>query len=78
MKYTEIDYLRLTFKKAFFSRVFIMKGGIAANKIKKGINLGERALSFIFCLAELIPQYNFHSILSVTQFSFHIASWIGI
>lgn len=42
MKYTEIDYLRLTFKKAFFSRVFIMKGGIAANKIKKSINLGEK------------------------------------
>lgn len=28
-------YLRLTFKKALFSNVFIMKGGIAANEEKK-------------------------------------------
>lgn len=48
MKYIEIDYLRLTFKKAFFSRVFIMKGGIAANKIKKDINVGENGTLFSF------------------------------
>lgn len=57
MKYIEIDYLRLTFKKAFFSRVFIMNGGIAANKIKKkGVKpWREWHFVFIFCLAELIP-----------------------
>lgn len=35
MKYIHIDYLRLTFKKALFSKAFIMKGGIAANEGKK-------------------------------------------
>lgn len=35
MKYTYIYYLRLTFKNALFSSVFIMKGGIAANEEKK-------------------------------------------
>lgn len=43
MKYTYIDYLRLTFKKALFSNAFIMKGGMAANEGKKNhINLGEK------------------------------------
>lgn len=48
MKYIEVDYLRLTFKKAFFSRVFIMKGGIAANNIKKALTSERKALRFHF------------------------------
>lgn len=37
------DYLRLTFKNALFSSVFIIKGGIAANEEKKQhINLGDK------------------------------------
>lgn len=50
MKYIYTDYLRLTFKKALFSNVFIMKGGIAANEKKKNqnINLGEKGTLFSF------------------------------
>lgn len=32
------DYLRLTFKNALFSSVFIIKGGIAANEKKNKNN----------------------------------------